>query len=855
MPAWTSRLPFPPTVVVAVIALFGLVSGLVLTSQNLPDLTLLDELDRPTNTRLAHDFLLRQTGQPPPDGFTFRLLQLDRPSLTVLRQSRPEADTRRLAHQAHLPLVIDHVVWFRSNGKLAARIGLTSTGELVSYLNGETPPTTNEPPQETAIARARAFLNGAGVGLAWLGAPQVESVPGQTETEVRWQQPVAELPELTRVIVVRLRGETVWYFQHRLQPTAVNQLRQLDLSIVPPLLTLSLQIGLLAVAIAYLLKTARRHAILWRVPTVSAAVVGCSLLLAFAASLPYTVNKSMFESPVGDSSPLRLASLQTQQGIVISVGSQLVSGLIYILLEMGTVWAACAALLHIEYEIQRPCAEVFRSVLLLRRVPYATMLERNLVGSGVGWALLGFTGAFCWLTNGSRRPIEQASDQLMLLLDAWSPELLVFGTLIAGTFTQGIVFIAFVWLALADWLRWPLRVAWLATALVGGIGWNDPFIFVTSYNLTTPWFWVRDVVLALALTATFESFGLWATLCAIWVYQATGMAVIAATLPATGFSPWLPALSVMLPFTTVALTWRPAESERDTQPTLLERVIEEQRQAQQLALAARIQAAFLPTNAPQLEGWDIAAATLPAREVGGDFYDFFHGPNKTLGIFMGDVSGKSVSGALFTAVAMTTFRSEVEEDKLGCAAMLTRLNELLYPDMKRVRMFVAAAYVQLDLTSGRFTVANAGLPAPAYRRRGALSGESAVTFLEVGGLPLGSFRRTTYNELQAVLHLESQDCLVLTSDGVVEALNEERAAYGYERLAAVVDRHADQGAQSLCEAIVADVKRHIGDGEQSDDITIVVIQRRSSPPPSASDNGFAQTTSRNASSSAEKRNT
>ncbi len=854
MLASTSRLPFLPQASIAFTAFIGLVCGLVLTGQVLPDLTLPDELDRATNTRLAHDLFAHQTGQPPPGSLTLRLLQVDATALTILRRSHADTDARRLARQAHLPLVVDYIVWWEADGRLAAYIGLTGTGELVSYLNAEVPVTTFEPLPETAVARARDFLNSNPcVGVASLGVPEVERVPGQTETEVRWQQPVAESPTLTRVIIVRLRGETVWYFQDRLQPTAPDDwIRPLDLITVLPLLGLPLKIGLLGAALVYLLKTTRRHAILWQVPTTTTAVVGVSCLLTLLLSLPYGLKLVVFNDPIEDSNPLRLLDLQKPYFLLLTIGSYIAWGGVTVFLPVvAVVWVVCAALRHIEYESQRPYTEFFRSVMLLRRVPYATALERSLVGGSVGWVLLGLTGVFLWLATGRNKTIATTGEPLTLFLDAWLPGLLVFGSLVWSTLEYGIVFIAFVWLALANWLRLPPRLAWIVAALCGGLGFSlgngDPLAIWTAQLIDDPWLWGRNIGLALVAVATFERFGLWATFCALWVYQATSLAIIAAVYPGVGFSPWLPTLLVMLPFTVIALAWRRPESERDVRPMLLDRVAEEQRQARQLAVAARIQASFLPADVPHCEGWDIAAATLPAREVGGDFYDFFQRPGKTLDIFVGDVSGKSVSGALFTVVAITAFRSEAEEEQLGCAAMLSRLNTLLYPDMKRVRMFVAATYVRLDLVGGHLTVANAGLPTPAYRRCGALSGVSNVTFLEIGGLPLGSFRHTAYNELHAVLHNESRDCLVLTSDGVVEAINEKGESYGYEALAAVIDRQADHGAQAICEAILADVKRHMGDAEQSDDMTVLVIQRR--PSRAVPKNGPAHTTSRSASSS------
>ncbi|OYT73830.1 MAG: hypothetical protein CFK52_00265 [Chloracidobacterium sp. CP2_5A] len=824
-----SRLPFPPIAALAVAALVGLVLGLTLTSQSLPDLSLLDPLDRPANAALAQDIFIRQTGHAPPAGLTLQLIQIDQPTVAALCQHANGADLARLIRQSRLPAVIDHVVWFRPNGSLAACIGFSSVGDLAIYLNGDARAAADKPPtQDIALSQARAFLATAtGVSPTWLGNPQIEQVTGQPETEVRWQQPLPELPELTRVVIVRLRGETVWYFQHRIQPTANDWARPFNTSVFVALLSLPPYLALLIAAVVYLFKTSRRHAILWRAPTVCAAVAGIASITTLVPLVPFSVSKALFENPVADSAPAKLDTiLQSPRFLIFVVGAYAVSSLLTVVLSMVTAWVVCAALLHIEYDAKRACTEVFRAVLLLRRVPYTTTLQRGLIGGATGWALLGFSGAVYWLTADTTASIRLFNDNIAPLLDAWSPNLFAAGTLLRNTLEQSLVLVAFAWAALTDWLRLPPRLAWVAVALLGGVTWTDPFALVTPPSFETPWLFARNAAVTVALAATFERFGLWTTLCAVWAYQGAGLAIVAATFPVFGFSPWLPALLVPLPLAAVILTWRPPESERDNQPTLLDRVAEEQRHARQLALAARIQASFLPAGVPRLDGWEIAAFSLPAREVGGDFYDFFHGSAGRLGVFVGDVSGKSVPGALFAAVATTAFRSEAEEDELGCAAMLARLNELLHPDMKRVRMFVAAAYVQLELQSGVFTAANAGLPALACWRHAPRQEESSVEFLEAGGLPLGSMRRATYEEVQDSLRLEGQECLVITSDGIVEALNEQGEVYGYEALASVMRRHARRGAQALCDAIVSDVKRHMGNAEQSDDITIIVIQRR-----------------------------
>lgn len=823
-------LPFPPITAIATTALLGLFLGLFLISECMPKPVLLERLDREANTRLAYDFFHRQTGHVPPPRIMLRTLQVDQTALTTLRQHQPKAHLQRFITQHHLPVIIDHVVWLRPNGSLAAYVSFSPDGEIVGYLNGDVPVSTAEPPAaDVALLRARAFLDSnTGLGLSWLGPPQVERVPGQPETEVRWQQPLPELPELTRVVLVRLRGETVWYFQHRLQPTTSSWVRPFDSEFIFLLLGLLFQALLLIIAVIYLLKTSRRHVILWRVPTVAAAVVGVGWLFTIAPSLPYSIGGALFGNPIADSAPARLTRMQSVQFVLGAIGSYVISSLATFLLGMAVVWVVCAALLHIEYDTQRPHTEIFRAILLLRRVPYTTILQRGLIGGGVGWFLLGLTGLVQWLLADLFPVAGNVNDNLRRLLDAWSPSLLMVGTLVSNTFDLGLVLVAFAWAALVDWFRWPRWLALLAVSLLGGVRWQDPIALVQPSAFELPWLFLYRAVLALILAVTFDRFGLWATLCVVWVYQATSMAIIAAALPILGISPWLPTLLVGLPFTATALAWRPPESERDIKPEPLSQFLEEQRHIRQLTLATQIQRSFLPTEIPQLESWDIAAISIPAREVGGDFYDFFTS-NGDLVLFAGDVSGKSVSGALFTTVAITAFRSEAEENELGCAAMLTRLNELLYSDMKRVRMFVAAVYVRIDLATGSFSVANAGFPVVAWWHT-ALSDEPQVEFLDLAGLPLGSLRRATYNEY-AGQQLCQGEVIILASDGIVEALNERGEPYGYEALQNFINDRLSrnlelQSAQALCAAIISDVRRHMGEAEQADDMTVVIIRRK-----------------------------
>ncbi|MGQ9896798.1 MAG: PP2C family protein-serine/threonine phosphatase [Acidobacteriota bacterium] len=818
MSAPTSQLPFPSIAKLAAVAVISLFLGLLLTSQSMSEPALLSGLNREANVRLAHEFFRRQTGHLPPGSMSLRALRVDQSVLTALRQSYQERTLQHLVTQQRLPVVSDEMVWL--NGRLS--ISLSPDGELISYLNSDVPVSNQEPPAAAvAMLRARTFLDSnTSLWVLGLGSPQVQQVPGQPETEVRWEQPLVELPTVTRVVLVRLRGETVWHFLHKLETTASGGVSPFSSELIHSLLWLLLETILLIAAGGYLLKISRRHVILWRVPTVAAAVVGFGWLFILTASLLQSTQSIGIGIVEGTWSATSLALI----GHVI----YRLAGVVF---DMAVIWVVCAALLHIEYDTQRSHTEVFRAILLLRRVPHLTILQRGLKGTGVGWLLLGFTGLARWLLSDLSPVNENINDNFLSLLNAWSPSLLVVGTLVNNTFDLGLVLVAFTWVLLVDWLHRPRWLALIVIPLLGSIHWRDSLSLVLPSPLDSPWLLLHQATVVLVLAATFERFGLWTTLCAVWVYQATGLAVIAATLPILKLSPWLPTLLVGFPFVAVTLAWRPPESELDRQPAPLKQFLEEQRQAQQLTLAAQIQMSFLPPAPPRLNGWDIAALSVPAREVGGDFYDFFVGPDSKLGIFAGDVSGKSVSGAMFTAVAITAFRSEAEEKELSCAAMLTRLNELLYPDMKRVRMFVAAAYVQLDLATGRFTVANAGFPVVG-RWHGSSRERPYFELLEVFGLPLGSLRRATYNEYHSEqLYIANQGFLLLASDGIVEALNERGEPYGYKNLERLINDyieargHDNQVAQALCMAIISDVRRHMGEAVQADDMTVVVIRR------------------------------
>lgn len=256
---------------------------------------------------------------------------------------------------------------------------------------------------------------------------------------------------------------------------------------------------------------------------------------------------------------------------------------------------------------------------------------------------------------------------------------------------------------------------------------------------------------------------------------------------------------------------------------LFQEHVEKSRLEEELELARGIQSRMLPKQPPSIPGVSIAAVSLPAREVGGDFYDFLpidaidHG-NGRMGVLVGDVSGKAVSGALVMAASLSVLRVLVEADAT-VEEVLHRANQRLCRDVQK-GMFVALVYAVIDVERQLLSFANAGLTQPILCR----VAESAPRYLEAEGdtFPLGIVKNSAYRTTQVAL--EPGDLLVFYSDGVLEAMNVKRELFGFDRLLASVAEGRRLGATALLDKLQVDVARHVGTAEQHDDVTIVVLK-------------------------------
>ena len=242
--------------------------------------------------------------------------------------------------------------------------------------------------------------------------------------------------------------------------------------------------------------------------------------------------------------------------------------------------------------------------------------------------------------------------------------------------------------------------------------------------------------------------------------------------------------------------------------------IERERIEQELRVARLIQQTLLPKEVPELPGWQISSYYQPAREVGGDFYDFLYFEDGRMGIVIGDVTDKGVPAALVMATTRSILRS-IAHASISPGKVLEQANDLLHPDIPP-KMFVTCLYAILDPVSGHLEYANAGHDLPHWRHNG------KVTELRATGMPLGLMPEMFYEEKEVTLG--AGDSVLFYSDGLVEAHNPQREMFGFPRLARLLEEKG-HGTPAI-DYLLAELSVFTGkDWEQEDDVTLVTLRR------------------------------
>lgn len=249
------------------------------------------------------------------------------------------------------------------------------------------------------------------------------------------------------------------------------------------------------------------------------------------------------------------------------------------------------------------------------------------------------------------------------------------------------------------------------------------------------------------------------------------------------------------------------------------RLYEEERRLHELEediKAARcIQEALLPKESPHLEGYDIAGLSIPAREIGGDYYDFIEMDNNRLGLAIADVSGKGTPAALLMAGLHACLRGQAA---LGMepGETLEKVNVMLSKSIE-IGRFVTAVYGHLDLTRRSLLYVNAGHNYPIV-----IGDDGSIVQFEFSDMLLGVFPKTSYEERK--IDLTGGDSLLLYTDGITEAENEKGDFYGFDRLKRLFAANRRSSAAELSQLLLNSVRSFQGKVHQSDDITLVIVK-------------------------------
>jgi serine phosphatase RsbU (regulator of sigma subunit) len=249
-------------------------------------------------------------------------------------------------------------------------------------------------------------------------------------------------------------------------------------------------------------------------------------------------------------------------------------------------------------------------------------------------------------------------------------------------------------------------------------------------------------------------------------------------------------------------------------------VAEYKKVSQELAVARKVQATFLPAELPDIEGWQLAVTLEPAREMSGDFYDFIALPNGRVALVIADVADKGMGSALYMALSRTLIRTFAPDFDTTPAQVLRSANQRVLSETS-ANLFVTVFYAILDPATGVLTYCNAGHNPPfLYSANG-----DPVKLLRRTAIPVGVLHETSWE--QDSVQMDPGDLLVMYTDGVTEAEDEFEDFFGEARLQAVASANLGRSVDIIESKVVTAVLDFVGDAPQFDDITLMLLARDS----------------------------
>jgi sigma-B regulation protein RsbU (phosphoserine phosphatase) len=252
------------------------------------------------------------------------------------------------------------------------------------------------------------------------------------------------------------------------------------------------------------------------------------------------------------------------------------------------------------------------------------------------------------------------------------------------------------------------------------------------------------------------------------------------------------------------------------------RALDQERLARDLELAAEVQRRLLPDEPPASDYCALTAFSLPARGVGGDYYDFLDLGDDRIGVALADISGKGIPAALLMSVVQASLRVISTEGEMPLSKLAARMNGFIYQSSD-TNKYATFFYAQVEQHGRRLRYVNAGHNAPYLVRR--CNGGADITELSAGGTVLGLFPDVQYEE--TILELHPGDLLVAFTDGVTEALNAEGEEFGEQRLKDFLIRATGKTAEEISSSLVGSIREWIGDAEQHDDLTFLIAEIKS----------------------------
>jgi sigma-B regulation protein RsbU (phosphoserine phosphatase) len=255
---------------------------------------------------------------------------------------------------------------------------------------------------------------------------------------------------------------------------------------------------------------------------------------------------------------------------------------------------------------------------------------------------------------------------------------------------------------------------------------------------------------------------------------------------------------------------------------VLQLAIEQERMAYELQIAREVQASFLPSQVPQLPGWEFAARWRPARQVAGDYYDFISqtgdkADENLLGLVIADVADKGVPAALFMVLTRSNLRATIDRASLP-AESIAHTNRLLCVDAS-AGMFVTLCYALLNSGTGDMTYVNAGHRSPLLVR----AGSDEFVELSPTGMALGVVCGASFQQKE--VHLDRNDLLVFYTDGVPEATDASEQMFGMERFKHILLNCRHAPSTQIANAVVQAVDEFSGSAEPFDDVAVLVVKR------------------------------